>query len=193
MSLSSFPESWHFIVELPEEISDQVFEYNWDAAFEDDIVMSGEHYCPLEPVTFNVKISRTGLGIDMGVQLQTTLGVECVRCLSSFKLAIDEDFRYCYMLQPGVNETESDYSDPGDSVVITVDRFEKVMDVTEKLWECFVISLPRYPECPDGCDLSGPISTKEEDEAADPRFQFLADNIGSFLNEGGNPDGSTKE
>lgn len=193
MPLDSFPESWHFIVELPEEGSDQVFEKSWNATFEDDIVMSGECYHPLEPVAFDVKVSRSALGVEMAVKVKTTLEVECVRCLSPFKLAIDEDFRYCYMLRPGVNEAESNYSDPGDSVFITVDRFEKVMDVTEKLWECFVISLPQYPVCPEGCNLSGPSSTREEGEAMDPRFQFLADNLGSLLNKGGNPDGSTKK
>lgn len=189
MPVTAMPDTWHFVAEVPDKESEDLFR-EWTTTLSEDLCLGGAIYRLASPITFSVKISRQGSKIKAHVRLVTSIETECSRCLLPLEVALDENFGYCYVSQP--DDDESDEVDLSEDVMV-VTRLGKTLDLSQSLWECLVVSMPPFPQCPEGCDSVGPFTTREEGEAADPRFQILADKFGSFSSKGGNLNGNSKE
>lgn len=176
MTIREMPESWRFVVEVPEEGAEGTHR-QWDITLPDDISLGGIPYRLKSPLLVSVDLSRSGEGVRADIRLIGSIKTECSRCLSTLEVALDENFGYCYVSQP--DDEESDDADLSEDVMV-VTRIGKTIDISQVLWECFVVSMPPFPQCPEGCNSIGPFTTREEGEAADPRFQILADKFGSF-------------
>ncbi len=184
------PQSWRFIVEVPEEQGRTVHR-DWVLDLPDDLYLGGVLYKMASPVYLSVDLSRDSRCVRMSIGIKTSIIVECCRCLSTLELALDENFGYCYVSQPDDDESD-EMIDPEEDVTV-VARLGKTLDISDALWECLVVSMPPFPSCPEGCASLGPVTTREEGEAADPRFQILADKIGGCSCKGGNSSGNSKE
>ncbi|PIE54757.1 MAG: hypothetical protein CSA35_03840 [Dethiosulfovibrio peptidovorans] len=180
------PPGWRCILEVPDDPLVPV-DQEWFLDFHDEIRMGGVPYrCPT-PVHCTCRFILTGMALRGTFRLRTSVISECSRCLSHLEVAIDEIFEYCY-----TSQTENDESDDikDDGSVTVVADVNGSLDVADDLWECLVVSMPLYPVCPEGCDLIGPNTTREEGEAVDPRFQILADEFGTSSRKGGKPHGN---
>lgn len=189
MPITAMPDSWHFVAEVPDEESEEISR-EWTTSLSEDLSLGGVIYRIISPITFQVTLSRQEDRVRVDIRLIASTLTECSRCLLPLEVALDENFRYCYVSQP--DDDESDEADLSEDVMV-VARLGKTLDLSQSLWECLVVSMPPFPQCPEGCDSVGPFTTREEGEAADPRFQILADKFGSFSSKGGNLNGNSKE
>ncbi|MCF4113490.1 MULTISPECIES: YceD family protein [Dethiosulfovibrio] len=182
------PENWRFFVDVPEEPL-LPSEKNWSLDFQDLIKLDGGTYRCVSPVEFSARTVRNDGAVRISLRLSFRVETECSRCLVPLEVAIGENFEYCYVSQPDEEESEDVEL---DEVIKSLPQIGKTIDISGDLWECFVVSMPLYPVCPEGCDPIGPSTTREEGEAADPRFQILADKFGSSSGKGGKIDGNSK-
>ena len=189
MTIREMPDSWRFVVEVPDQESEGI-QREWSLSLSDIISLNGLDYRLSSPISLSVDLSRQGDKVRADIRLVFSVETECSRCLSTLEVALDENFGYCYVSQP--DDEESDDADLSEDVMV-VTRLSKTLDLSQILWECFVVSMPPFPLCPEGCDSIGPFTTREEGEVADPRFQILADKFGSFPCKGGNSSGNSKK
>lgn len=189
MSITDMPDSWRFVIEVPDQGSEDVSK-EWNTDLLEELSLGGILYRFPSPITFFVTISRRGEKVKAHVRIVASVNTECSRCLSPLEVALDDNFRYCYVSQP--DDDESDETDLSEDI-IEVTKLGKTLDMSQVMWECLIVSMPPFPKCIGGCDSVGPFTTREEGEATDPRFQILADKFGSFPGKGGNSSGNSKE
>lgn len=183
------PDFWHFVAEVPEE-QGRTAHRDWILDFREDLSLGGVSYGIAAPVSLSVDLCRDGMGVRMAVGVKTTVIARCCRCLSSLELALDENFMYRYVSQSCMDKYGEEDGQSED-VVMAAD-LGRTLDVSDALWECLIVSMPPFPVCPGGCDLAGPVTSEENGEASDPRFQILARFDGGSC-KGGNSNGNSKE
>lgn len=176
MALTERPTDWHFIVPLPETGNLlRTVETEFAISIDQPIKCGGLEY----PVPTPLQITATTRRIPIGAQLTLTLdgeiGTQCRRCGKELAVAIQEKFMYSYILQRqcakiGGNAEDGEYAT--DMVEIPVTWLGSSIDISDLIWECIIVSLPVYAECPDGCS---DVPEATNDKSIDPRFMAIAD------------------
>jgi uncharacterized protein len=109
-----------------------------------------EHLVLVAPLSGQVRLLRIGTGVLVTGELTTTVELECMRCLSEFRLPmlleIEEEFRPTIDVATGVKiESELD-QDPA-----TLIDEHHTLDLTEVVRQDLWLSLPSAPVCRPDC------------------------------------------
>ena len=173
MSLTERPQGWHVTVPLPES-GDFEGETKTEIRLElaQPVRCGKTDYPLLTPLTVTAAARRTPLGARVSIGLAFDVATQCRRCGAELEEEIREDYIYDFVL------SASDDADGGDdgsfaeeSVEIPVTHIGSGIDITDQIWECLIVSLPMYSQCPDGCE----DAPEAPESGIDPRFQVLAD------------------
>ena len=146
----------------------------------DDISGIDEELLVLSLLTGTVSLIRTADGILVTACLETTVQLECCRCLEPFlvpiRLEVEEEFHPTIDIRTGavlpVPDTEEDAT--------TIDE-QHVLDLTEVVRQAVFLALPMNPlcslECAGLCPLCGTNLNQEqcqcEPDVVDPRLEAL--------------------
>ena len=132
------------------------------------------------PFTGQVRLTRVGDGILVTGELETTVELECSRCLSALqtetRFEIEEEFRPTLDIQSGSRIPQ----EPDQDVATLIDEGH-ILDLAEVVRQGLLLSLPPSPVCRPGCLGLCPQCGQDqnegrcdcESEAIDPRWAAL--------------------
>jgi uncharacterized protein len=146
----------------------------------DDIAGIDEELSVQSPLAGAVSLIRTADGILVTASLETSVQLECCRCLETFsipiRVEIEEEFHPTIDIHTGavlpVSDTEEDAT--------TIDEHH-VLDLTEVVRQALFLALPMNPlckkDCAGLCPLCGTDLNQEqcqcEPDTVDPRLEAL--------------------
>ena len=107
-------------------------------------------YRVVAPVELSLDVEKEGGGaFRVNGRAQTTLELECSRCVEPFALTIDAPFELRYLPQEqNEGDTEREIQDDD---LMTAYYSEGTLDLIEMLREQFQLALPMKPLCSDAC------------------------------------------
>ncbi len=132
------------------------------------------------PFNGQVRLTRIGSGILVTSTLETTLELECSRCLSTFlaetRFEIEEEFRPTLDVVSGARLTQ----EPDQDVATLIDE-RHILDLAEVIRQDLTLALPRSPVCRPDCQGLCPHCGQDRNEAScncdteiiDPRWTAL--------------------
>lgn len=186
MALKERPAGWHFVVSLPEARDTRTqLSQEWTLTLDQAISRGHQEFPLTRPLKVTADTRRIPDGAVVFICIETEVATECRRCCSPLTVAIRENFMYSYILQTesaGAPDNGEKFCDSED-VVIPVTWLGNTLDITDQVWECLVVSLPDYAECPGGCAEIETLIPAED--RRDPRFQVLADLLKDEKDKGG--------
>ena len=103
------------------------------------------------PVELSMDLEKAGPGVfRVTGRVETTLQLECSRCLDEFDVPMNARFELRYVPQPeaGASDTEREIDE--DDLTTSFYR-EGTLDVVEMLREQFQLALPMKPLCAQSC------------------------------------------
>jgi uncharacterized protein len=146
----------------------------------DNIAGIDEELLVQSPLTGAASLIRTADGILVSASLETTVQLNCCRCLEPFsipiRLEIGEEFHPTVDIRTGavlpVSDTEEDAT--------TIDE-NHILDLTEVVRQALFLAMPMNPlcsrDCAGLCPLCGSNLNQEqcqcERDSADPRLEVL--------------------
>lgn len=176
MALSQPPSDWHCVTTFPDADPGATSSFTWSRELADPIDLDGQDFVIDGPLVFQGHFLRESQSVNLDMTLSGQVWVKCARCLKEVRVAIQEAFRYSYILRtddPGKSQEPDEEIFGSDVVLLMVSRLNGPVDLSDQVWECLLCSLPLYARCDeDSCALPLP-STDGVDY--DLRFQALAD------------------
>ena len=122
-----------------------------------EIASGDEDYRVTAPVDLRMTIHKDHDRFRLVGTVQTTLELDCSRCLEPFAMPVDQSFdlRYLPATTGAPEPDEADEEDDGnqladDDVAMTFYRDEHI-DINELLREQFYLALPMKPLCKSDC------------------------------------------
>lgn len=177
------PESWDFIGRFPDgrERGAEVH-HQWQASLDEPLTLEGETYRLATPLNVDVKLRREKDEVYCTLALEGEVVTRCCRCLCDLTVAIGEEFMYAFRVCQGTDQKDADegYADP--VIDLPVSRLTGPIELGDLVWECFLVSLPRYAGCEGEC--ARPLTWSND--TSDLRWGPLAELLNK---EGGNQDG----
>ena len=186
MALTEKPSDWRFPALLPEN-GDLIrtLESDWTLTLDQPIQCGGIEYPFLTPLKITATACRTPEGAQITIALDGEVGTQCRRCGTELTVAIQDEFMYSYILRRSdagaCDEDEGEEYFAEDSVEIPVNYIGTSIDIADLVWECLVVSLPAYAECPEGCEAV----EASTDDGIDPRLLAIADALKEEKQKGG--------
>jgi uncharacterized protein len=132
------------------------------------------------PLTGHLKMIRTTEGVLVTGSLQTTVELQCCRCLEPFlapiELEVEEEFHPSVDIRTGAALPVTD----ADEEATTIDEHH-VLDLTEIVRQAIFLALPMHPLCQRDCAGLCPQCGQNlnmgqcecSTEAVDPRLEVL--------------------
>jgi len=128
------------------------------APIEGALKLDGDEATIVAPITGDVRFQRTNQGILATGDFETTVQMQCVRCIDTFEQPIHIDFSELYMPTvevltghplPHVNEEEA----------FPIDAHHH-LDLAEMIRQQIVLALPMQPLCREDCAGLCPVCGK---------------------------------
>lgn len=132
------------------------------------------------PISVSAKARWADRDLEVSIKISAVLSSPCSRCLEPSRIEILEDFLYLYSLRD--REPSEDGSSEEDFRVVQIESWRRFTDITDQVWESFILSLPLKVLCSPGCrglcprcgrPLNGDECGCSGDET-DPRMEKLA-------------------
>ncbi len=132
------------------------------------------------PFNGQLRLTRIGTGILVTGELETTVGLECTRCLSTFltttRFEIEEEFRPTLDIVSGARLVQ----EPDQDAATLIDE-RHILDLAEIIRQDLLLSLPPSPVCRPDCRGLCPYCGQNQNdgncdcqpEAIDPRWAAL--------------------
>lgn len=183
MALTECPADWSFVIPVPHaKDTNSRLSRSWEIELSQPISRGGQEFLLTDPLRATAEIWRSSQGVDVLIGIASEVATKCRRCCAPLTVAIQEDFRYSFVLQSndaGIDQEEEFYD--SDTVILPVSRLGPTLDVTDLVWECLIESLPLYAQCAGECVF--PVAPSAQQ--ADPRFLVLADLLEQEKHKGG--------
>ncbi|HEX3020042.1 MAG TPA: DUF177 domain-containing protein [Chitinispirillaceae bacterium] len=133
----------------------------------------------LEDISYTAEIDRMGATACAHITFKGKLELECSRCLNSFPLVFNGDFRLVIKEGTGSCGMQSD----SDGVDFYYDSRHELVDISPVFFDEIMLSIPLKPLCSEFCkgiEINGlkNISVfndadRQEQKAIDPRWDAL--------------------
>jgi uncharacterized protein len=132
-----------------------------------------------------VRLTRVGNGLLVTGELETSVELECTRCLSAFqtttRFEIEEEFRPTLDILSGARLPQ----DPDQDIATLIDE-RHILDLAEVVRQDLLLSLPPSPVCRPDCRGLCPHCGQDLNEAScdchaeaiDPRWAALKTSFG---------------
>ena len=134
----------------------------------------------ITPFRGQVRFTRVGIGILVTGELETTVELECTRCLTAFQtptwFEIEEEFRPTLDIQSGAKLPQ----EPDQDAATLIDQ-RHILDLAEVVRQNLLLSLPPSPVCRSDCQGLCPHCGQNRNEGScdcdteiiDPRWAVL--------------------
>lgn len=133
----------------------------------------------VDKISYIATIDRNGPTAFVHVTFKGALELECSRCLSSFPLTINGDFRIIIKEKSGNSSIET----IDDEVDFYYDSHHDVVDISPAFFDEIMISVPLMPLCSESCkgiEVHGlknisvvQDGTVRTENSIDPRWEAL--------------------
>jgi len=135
----------------------------------------------LRPLVADFKFSNTNRSIIIEGELDTSVSVECVRCLEHFSLPIHFSFQEAYTSQDLMLDAKGNLVTEDEDIRSVFEGH--ILDLSEFLRQNVILALPSAPICSPDCKGLCPICGKNLNEGqcrcserkTDPRWKKLLD------------------
>jgi len=142
-------------------------------------VLSGE--CDIiEPVEIFLEIKKISDEIELSGKVKTKLRLECSKCLEKVILDIENNIKCTYVFEKEEYfNKKTEHLNALDNVIY---YNSNIINLTERIIEAIILSIPETPLCNEGCKGLCPICGKNinedknhfcENDYVDPRFEEL--------------------
>lgn len=171
-------EGWKARIPLISEgEAGESFVADWSFSLPAQLDYAGLTYSLRSPLRVHAEKLGNGRTFFLEIRLSFSATAPCTRCLKETPLEIEGSFRYFYTssaAEEGQNVDETVVCYPQDAVEI---------DLSEQIWESFILSLPEKVLCRDDCAGLCPRCGADLNEGDcgcslqgnDPRLQVLKD------------------
>ncbi len=146
------PPSWKFSLETPElgnQDDETVLRTEIAEGDLEKIFYGGQAFYFKSPFVAEARARWADPDLAVSIKTSAVLSSPCSRCLEPSRIEILGDFLYLYSLRDreasGGDSTEEDFR------VVRIDSWRRFIDITEQVWESFILSLPLKVLCSDGC------------------------------------------
>ena len=171
------PEDWKARIPLIFDGAEESSAADWSLSLPAELDYSGLNYSLKSPLRVHAEKLGNGRTFFLEIRLSFSAAAPCSRCLRETPLEIAGSFRYFYTpsaVEEGQNVDETVVSYPQDSVEI---------DLSEQIWESFILSLPDKVLCREDCAGLCPLCGADlnagdcgcSSQGSDPRLQVLKD------------------
>lgn len=134
---------------------------------------------PVEPLTGNVRFTRTASGVLATGRLHTVVEIECRRCLVAFATPVDFDLEEEFL--PSVDVTTGVKLPTEDTEEALLIDERHMLDLTEVVRQYLILYREQYPLCSETCAGLCPVCGKNlnegpcgcQDASEDPRWAAL--------------------
>lgn len=178
------PEGWDLIGRFPDgrERGARI-DHHWDLSLAEPLAYEGETYRLIGSLAVDVQLHRESDEVFCTLELAGEVATHCCRCLCDLTVAINERFVYAFRVCQGTDgkDQEEQYADP--VIDLQVSRLTGPIELGDLVWECFLVSLPRYAGCEGEC--ATPLTW--QNDSSDLRWGPLAELLNT--EKGGNQDG----
>ena len=118
------------------------------------------------PIFVEIETHRTGLEIMLILDVETTIGLICARCLENFEYEFASSFELHLKAQKGglrnIDFAEEDFA--------FIDKDMGIIDLEERIRDEIILEIPQIPLCSEECPG---IKYGGKNENIDPRWQKL--------------------
>ncbi len=150
-----------------------------DFQLQDDIGTLDPEIVATEPLTGSVRFTRTANGILATGKLQTTLAIECRRCLRTFTTPVDFDLEEEFVPTIDVLTGTRLATDGAEEELLIDERH--MLDLSEVVRQYLILYREQYPLCSEACAGLCPVCGKNlnegpcgcQDVSEDPRWAAL--------------------
>jgi uncharacterized protein len=176
-----------------DEIKDSGLERSWEVpSAQLDEALRGDRagYRAAAPSRVDVHLVRLGRRVLLRGKAVLDLGAPCGRCLLPARVSVPVDFQLSLVPVEEAGETQAERHEDGDAHVegsfspqaVDEETYRgKVIDLDPLVEEQFVLALPAYPVCQEGCKGLCPVCGQNQNEKAcgcdrrvpDPRWAGL--------------------
>lgn len=101
------------------------------------------------PLRIHLAVAREYDHIRVSGRVETSLRLDCSRCLAEFQIFIDSPFTIFYMRDEGLNQDEDVELAEEDLISATYEGDE--IDFTREITEQVVLAIPFKPLCSEDC------------------------------------------
>jgi uncharacterized protein len=160
----------------------------YELALDGAVEYWGQDYTPTRPLTVEVTATYAGGDIVALVGVNGSFSVPCCRCLDETAIAISGEMRYIFSLRRSdENDEREPREDDGDGEpdgsvdVIVIEPHKAEIDMTPRVWEALILSLPERVLCREDCKGLCPVCGANlnatrcgcAEDTSDPRFAVL--------------------
>ena len=100
-----------------------------------------------EDLTLELLCFRHGLEISCTGRVQTTVILECVRCLEKFEYHLNEPIDFIVRLAAGAPLRDKLWNED----VVRLDQYGGKLDLTPRIHDAILLGIPQYPLCSEDC------------------------------------------
>jgi len=173
------PVDWNTRIPIdPNPAAGEPFLTCWSLELPDTLEYSGQVF--MLPGKLEVRAERSSEGRSFWVEItfSSKASSACSRCLKETPLEIGGSFRYFY-----TPSADDDRQAADDEMTVAYPPDAVEVDLSEQIWESFVVSLPEKVLCRDKCAGLCPVCGADlnlgscgcQKAAYDPRMQALKD------------------
>jgi uncharacterized protein len=101
------------------------------------------------PLRINLNVAREYDHIRVNGRVETSIRVDCSRCLAEFQVCIDSPFTIFYMRDEGLGQDEDVELAEEDLISATYEGDE--IDFTTEITEQVILAIPFKPLCSEDC------------------------------------------
>ncbi len=174
---------WKFELETPEignPDDETCLRVDIAAGDLEKVLYGGQTFYFESPFVVEARARWADADLEVNIKITAALSSPCSRCLEPSRIEILEDFLYLYSLRD--KEPSVDASSEDDFRVVRIESWRRFMDITDQVWESFILSLPLKvlcsPDCGGLCPRCGRPLNGEScgcgGEEIDPRLEKLA-------------------
>jgi len=99
-----------------------------------------------EPINIDISASKSGDEVILAGRINTTVEMECARCLEQFEMDVDPKIQFVIQL---LDSNQPQYSEDDDFVILPKTTGE--YDISDRVREAIILDLPLKPLCSDKC------------------------------------------
>jgi uncharacterized protein len=129
----------------------------------------------LTPVDIELELNVIDKEVYVKGEFNTSVELECVRCLEGFQLDLSGEFESTYMFENAFRDMVDGLEDEYEAEEKAVECLEDgIVDISELVREHIILEMPPYPICSDNCKGLEEFE-KYKDNGMDSRWQQLLD------------------
>lgn len=144
-----------------------IFSRTWHWEMGEDISYDGQIFSFKKPLTVDVRAFWSDEDLSVTIGVSSLLTAPCCRCLKPSDIEISSDFMYLYFLrEKKLPSSDLDSPENRDPRLVQVSSWRSPLDISDQVWETFVLSLPLRVLCSSTCKGLCPTCGKPLSEGA---------------------------